>query len=72
MFEKEKDRTQRKDFIFVSARVSSTWAWPPGAAGVPARWGEREVIPHGAGSYDGVESMCTESGRPKGGLIIIQ
>lgn len=23
VFEKEKDRTQRKDFIFVSARVSS-------------------------------------------------
>jgi len=63
VFEKEKDRTQRKDFIFVSARVSSAWAWPPGAAGVPARWEEKD---------DGVESMCAESGRPEGGLIIIQ
>lgn len=62
MFEKEKDRTQRKDFIFVSARVSSAWAWLPGAAGVPARWEEGDVIPHGARGYDGVESIVLRVG----------
>lgn len=42
VFEKEKDRTQRKDFIFVSARVSSVLGWPP--AGVPGGRKERKCV----------------------------
>lgn len=44
VFEKEKDRTQRKDFIFVSARVSSKLGEAPGAAGVTGGWEEKRHV----------------------------
>lgn len=42
VFEKEKDRTQRKDFIFVSARVSCCLCW-----GVGGYWSLLRIFPSG-------------------------
>lgn len=39
VFEKEKDKTQRKDFVFVSARVGNAQLEVGGGQGVPCRDG---------------------------------
>lgn len=53
VFEKEKDRTQRKDFIFVSARVSSNLSSAPGGCRSPHGMG-------GEGTQDAVVSSLWE------------
>lgn len=60
MFEKEKDRTQRKDFIFVSARVSMGSDWAIAATGAPSGWEDTVQV---GGASDWAEAASSDSSQ---------